>query len=88
MSEKDYADLAAKVAALEERMETKQAEYRSDIADLAKDIADRNAEAADRQAAAADRMASRGWWQMAITIAAIGTAAAVAISFLQASPVP
>lgn len=38
MSEKDYADLAAKVAALEERMETKQAEYRTDIANLARDI--------------------------------------------------
>ena len=31
MGDRDYADLAAKVAALEERMKTKQAEHRADI---------------------------------------------------------
>ena len=31
MADKDYADLAAKVAALEERMNTRQAEHRADI---------------------------------------------------------
>ncbi len=34
MTDKNYADLAAKVAALEERMNTRQAEYKTDIAML------------------------------------------------------
>ena len=41
MADNDYADLAAKVAALEERMNTKQAEYKTDIARLAEDAAKR-----------------------------------------------
>lgn len=41
MADKDYADLAAKVAALEERMNTRQAEYKTDIARLAEDAAKR-----------------------------------------------
>ena len=69
-------------------MKTMQAEYRSDIAVLAKDIAgagkaaDRNAEAADRHAQTADRMARWGWWQVGITIAAIGLATALILHFL------
>ena len=41
MGDKDYADLAAKVVALEERMNTRQAEYKTDIARLAEDAAKR-----------------------------------------------
>ena len=40
-TERDNADLAAKVAALEERMNTRQAEYKTDIARLAEDAAKR-----------------------------------------------
>ena len=78
--------LARQVAILEERMATKQAEYRSDLADLMREIADRNAEhariqadAADRMAASVERMASSRWWQTAVMIAVIalvGTAVA------------
>ena len=35
MGDRDYADLAAKVAALEERLNTRQAEYKTEIARLA-----------------------------------------------------
>jgi hypothetical protein len=41
MADKDYADLAARLAALEERMNTRQAEYKTDIARLAEDAAKR-----------------------------------------------
>ncbi len=40
----DYAEMAAKLAALEERMKTMQAEYKSDIAQLAKQIAEHDRE--------------------------------------------
>ena len=70
-------------------MNTKQAEYRSDLADLMREIADRNAEAADRyaeaadrQAAAIERMASNRWWQTAILVAVIG----LSVTFLAALP--
>ena len=72
-------------------METKQAEYRSDLAALMKEIADRNAEsadriaamtdriaeAADRSATATERMASSRWWQTAIMIAVVALVGAV-----------
>ena len=77
-------ELSERIARLEERMKTMQAEYRSDLATLAKDIADRNAEAADRSASAADRMARWGWWQVGITIAAIGFATGLILHFLSA----
>lgn len=41
MADKDYVELVAKLAALEERMNTKQAEYKTDIALLAKQAAER-----------------------------------------------
>ena len=41
MTDGDHVDLAAKVAALEERMNTRQAEYKTDIARLAEDAAKR-----------------------------------------------
>lgn len=45
----DNADLAAKVAALEERMNTKQAEYKTDIARLAERMAESDARSARRE---------------------------------------
>ncbi len=38
MNESDSSDLAQRPAALEERMNTKQAEYKTDIANLATDL--------------------------------------------------
>ena len=58
-------------------METKQAEYRSDLAALMQEIADRNAESADRIATATERMASSRWWQTAIMIAVVALVGAV-----------
>lgn len=48
-SEPNPHDLALKLVALEERMNTKQAEYKTDIARLAEDAAKRDAEAAKRE---------------------------------------
>ena len=79
MTDPTVLQLVGKVAALEERMNTKQAEYRSDIAELAKEIATRNAEAADR-------MARWGWWQMGVTLAAIGLAVGLILHFLPSAP--
>ena len=42
-------DLARQLAVLEERMETRQAEYRTDVARLAEDMAKRDAEAVGRE---------------------------------------
>ena len=42
MGELDYADLAAKLATLEERMSTWQVEYKTDISRLAENIARRD----------------------------------------------
>ena len=42
MNESDLPDLAQRLAALEERMNTKQAEYKTDIANLATDLAKRD----------------------------------------------
>ena len=42
-------NLAGQLAVLEERMNTHQAEYRTDIARLAEDMAKRDAEAAKRE---------------------------------------
>ncbi|MCY4153352.1 MAG: hypothetical protein OXE94_14115 [Aestuariivita sp.] len=43
------AKLEGEVKALEERMETKQAEYRTDISHLAEKMAERDKEAAQRE---------------------------------------
>jgi len=40
----DIHEVSRRLAVLEERMNTRQAEYRSDLAELMKQIADRNAE--------------------------------------------
>ncbi len=40
---KDYDDLIVKIAALEERVNTKQAEYKTDIERLARQLAERDA---------------------------------------------
>ncbi len=58
-------------------MNTKQAEYRSDLADLMREIAHKNAESADRIAEATERMASSRWWQTAIMIAVVALVGAV-----------
>ena len=49
MSEPSVRDLAVKMAQLEERMKTMQAEYKTDIAMLAADNAKRAEEAAKRE---------------------------------------
>ena len=67
----DTHGLARQVAALKERMNTMQAEYRTDIARLAEDMAKRDAEAAKREAARAERDATARWWQTAILVAAL-----------------
>ncbi len=52
-------DLRVQVARLEERMNTMQAEYKTDIALLAKELADGRAEAARRETVLVDRMTVR-----------------------------
>ena len=71
--------LAQHVAVLEERMNTMQAEYRTDIARLAEDMAKRDAEAAKRDAAAAKRetrliLATAGMFVVGLTIFGFVTA--------------
>ncbi len=67
----DNHELARQLAALEERMKTMQAEYRTDIARLAEDMAKRDAARSERDAARSERDANARWWQTAILIAAI-----------------
>ena len=67
----DTHALARQIAVLEERMNTMQAEYRTDIARLAEDMASREAARAEREAARAERDSNARWWQTAILIAAI-----------------
>ncbi len=55
MSDPCTVELATKLAVLEERMKTMQAEYKTDIARLAEDNAKRDVEAAKRDADAAKR---------------------------------
>ena len=80
----DIHQLARQVAVLEERMNTKQAEYRSDLADLMREIASTNAETnAELQkqlATATERMATTRWWQTAILLGGMGIVAAVIIA--------
>ena len=82
--EADLHEINRKVAVLEERMKTMQAEYRTDIGRLAEQIAQRDALASERMASATDRMASSRWWQTAIILAGIGVATALILSFLPA----
>ncbi len=70
-------DLRVQMARLEERMNTMQAEYKTDIADLAKKLADRDA---DMKGQIEDWRADfhRGQWQMLLAVAGlIGLAVAV-----------
>lgn len=80
----DSHELARQLAVLEERMNTKQAEYRSDLADLMREIASTNAETnAELQkqlATATDRMATTRWWQTAVLLGGMGIVAAVIIA--------
>ena len=80
----DSHELARQFAVLEERMNTKQAEYRSDLADLMREIASTNAETnAELQkqlATATDRMATTRWWQTAVLLGGMGIVAAVIIA--------
>ena len=55
MADPTITDLARQLAALEERMNTKQAEYKTDIARLAEDMAKRDTDAAKRDTDAAKR---------------------------------
>lgn len=87
----DNHELARRLAVLEERMNTKQAEYRSDLADLMreiastnaetqKQIADTNAETQKQLATATERMATTRWWETAILLGGMGIVAAVIIA--------
>ena len=80
----DSHELARQLAVVEERMNTKQAEYRSDLADLMREIASTNAETnAELQkqlATATDRMATTRWWQTAVLLGGMGIVAAVIIA--------
>lgn len=67
----DAHELARQLAVLEERMNTIQAEYRTDIARLAEDMAKRDV-----------RSAQDRWWQTAIVSAVVIGAVAVATSIL------
>ncbi len=49
MADPSINDLARELSALEERMNTKQAEYKTDIARLAEDMAKRDTDAAKRE---------------------------------------
>ena len=70
MTDGDHADLAAKVAALEERMNTRQAEYKTDIAMLAKESAERDARL--------EREIRNGLrWQIGFTLGGIAIAVAL-----------
>ena len=55
MTGKTITELSTELAVLEERMNTKQAEYKTDIARLAEDNARRDTEAAKRDTEAARR---------------------------------
>ena len=55
----ELQQLTTKGAVLEERMETRQAEYKTDIARLAADVARRDADAARRDAETAAETAKR-----------------------------
>ncbi len=81
----DNQPLSERIAVLEGRMETRQAEYesaldrlRADMAAHREDMARRDAASAERDAARSERDAARAerdatarWWQTAILIAAI-----------------
>lgn len=73
----DNHELARQLAVLEERMNTMQAEYRTDIARLAEDMAKRDAEAARRDVQKTEREATARWWQTAIMLAAFGIGTAI-----------
>ena len=75
-------DPARQVAVLEERMNTMQAEYRTDIARLAEDMAKRDAQKSERDVQKAERDATARWWQTAVILAGIGIAAAIIINYL------
>ncbi len=64
--------LAQHVAVLEERMNTMQAEYRTDIARLAEDMAKRDAEAAKRETRLI--LATAGMFVVGLTIFGFVTA--------------
>ena len=65
-------------------MNTKQAEYRSALADLMREIAstnsETNAELQKQLATATKRMATTRWWQTAILLGGMGIVAAVIIA--------
>ena len=76
----DIHDLARQAAVLEERMSTKQAKYRSDLANLMHEIATANAETQKQFATATERMATTRWWQTAVLLGGMGIVAAVIIA--------
>jgi len=67
----DNHALSERLAVLEERMKTMQADYRTDIARLAEDMA-------KRDAARSERDATARWWQTTIIIGAVAIALGVA----------
>ena len=70
MSEPDIHDVATHISVLEERMNSYQAEYRADIAELAEGMAKRELRRIQHDATARR-------WQTAIIVVAVGVAATV-----------
>ena len=71
----DSHELARQLVALEGRMNTHQAEYRTDIAKLAASIAERDANKARHDS-------QERWWQTAIILAGIGVAVTIILAVL------
>lgn len=66
-------ELALRVALVEEKMNTHQAEYETALERMRADIANLETRMLDRQA-------TNSWWQTAIILAGIGIAATVVIA--------
>jgi len=78
----DIHEVSRRLAVLEERMNTRQAEYRSDLAELMKQIADRNAEMNAEISKWSKGVASRDVVNTRWTIVAIVAALAAAVALL------
>ncbi len=63
--------LRVQVARLEERMNTMQAEYKTDIARLAEQLAERDARLAERDARMAERDSRLLQWMVGIAVAGV-----------------
>ena len=69
MNETTAHELARKLSILEERMNTKQAEYQTDIARLAEQMAQRDVRLAERDAKQAEREIANTRWIIGVIVA-------------------